>query len=544
MTRNQNHGRSAGRSGRGLRLRYLIYVSSAAACFLWLLLMPAFSGSLTERAPRFSVTLNDVSVGILTSREEAFSCLNDARRTFARERLATQGGGLALSDAELSISNITHSTDAPAEADDPAQVTQAMLEVLRSNVYATLGRHYTVKIGDYSVNLADSTEVLRLLDTALAAYDPDGTFYTELIPDPTREVSVLTARVAKKDAEVDDRDTEMTVLPTGGTFLAMTEKPEVERSPEEMDFSEFSLGLYDMSFDDSIEVVEAYLPASELTDLATAIDEVTKDKETPQIYEVKSGDSLSVIAENYNLSLDALIAMNPTLDDASQAIRPEDELIVTVPEPELAVRYETEEYIEESYEAEVVIVPNDDWYTNQTQVLQEPSSGFHKVIARSTWVNKSEVARTIVKEEVTWEAVPMIMEKGTKVPPTFIKPISGGRLSSPFGKRSRPTKGASTYHKGIDWATPVGTAVVASSSGVVTRAGWGSGYGNVVYIEHPNGMVTRYGHLSRILVKTGQSVQQGQKIALSGNTGVSTGPHIHFEILVNGVQVNPMKYLN
>ena len=91
---------------------------------------------------------------------------------------------------------------------------------------------------------------------------------------------------------------------------------------------------------------------------------------------------------------------------------------------------------------------------------------------------------------------------------------------------------------------PVGTSVVASSGGTVAKAGWGSGYGYVVYIQHPDGKQTRYGHLSKVLVKAGQKVKQGEKIALSGNTGVSTGPHIHFEILVGGSQVNPFSYMN
>ena len=136
------------------------------------------------------------------------------------------------------------------------------------------------------------------------------------------------------------------------------------------------------------------------------------------------------------------------------------------------------------------------------------------------------------------------MKRGTKIPPTYVKPISGGRLSSPFGKRSAPKKGASTYHKGVDWAIPTGTAVYASCGGTVKKAGWGSGYGYVVYITHSDGRETRYAHLSKVLVKAGQSVKQNQKIALSGNTGVSTGPHLHFEILINGKQVNPLKYLN
>ena len=196
-------------------------------------------------------------------------------------------------------------------------------------------------------------------------------------------------------------------------------------------------------------------------------------------------------------------------------------------------------YYEEDYEAEIVYVDNDDWYTNQTQTLQEPSAGHRKVVADVFYRNKEEVSREILKEEITYEAVPKVVERGTKIPPTYIKPISGGRLTSNFGRRKAPTRGASTYHKGVDWATPVGTAVMASSTGTVAKAGWGSGYGYVVYINHADGRQTRYGHLSKVLVSQGQTVTQGQKIALSGNTGVSTGPHVHFEVLINGSQVNP-----
>ena len=219
-------------------------------------------------------------------------------------------------------------------------------------------------------------------------------------------------------------------------------------------------------------------------------------------------------------------------------------MIITLPEPKLAVIRQEEAYYEEDYEAEVIYIDNDDWYTTDRVTRQEPSAGHRKVIALSTFENDKEVEREIIKEEVTYEAVPKIVERGTKIPPTYIKPISGGRMSSGFGRRNRPTKGASTNHKGIDWATPTGTTVVASCGGTVAKAGWGSGYGYVVYINHPDGRQTRYGHLSKVLVSAGQSVTQGQKIALSGNTGVSTGPHLHFEILINGSQVNPLKYLN
>ena len=99
-------------------------------------------------------------------------------------------------------------------------------------------------------------------------------------------------------------------------------------------------------------------------------------------------------------------------------------------------------------------------------------------------------------------------------------------------------------HKGVDWACPIGTAINASCDGKVVTAGWVRGYGYLVEIAHSNGMHTRYGHLSQILVSVGESVSQGEKVALSGNTGDSTGPHVHFEIIVNGSQVNPLDYLN
>ena len=95
-----------------------------------------------------------------------------------------------------------------------------------------------------------------------------------------------------------------------------------------------------------------------------------------------------------------------------------------------------------------------------------------------------------------------------------------------------------------DTTTLVIAPLVAACGGTVAKAGWGSGYGYVVYINHPDGRQTRYGHLSKVLVKPGQSVSQGQKIALSGNTGRSTGPHLHFEILIGGSQVDPFKYMN
>jgi murein DD-endopeptidase MepM/ murein hydrolase activator NlpD len=110
--------------------------------------------------------------------------------------------------------------------------------------------------------------------------------------------------------------------------------------------------------------------------------------------------------------------------------------------------------------------------------------------------------------------------------------------------RSNPFGGSSIeYHKGQDIAAPTGTPVNATADGVVVIAGWVKGYGNGIYIDHGNGISTRYGHLSRIDVVVGQIIKQGQHLGLVGSTGRSTGPHLHYEVRINGQPTNPLNYL-
>jgi murein DD-endopeptidase MepM/ murein hydrolase activator NlpD len=123
------------------------------------------------------------------------------------------------------------------------------------------------------------------------------------------------------------------------------------------------------------------------------------------------------------------------------------------------------------------------------------------------------------------------------------RPIGKGWLSSKFGKRADPFTGKQEYHKGVDFAGKEGADVLAVGDGVVTWSGRRSGYGNLVEINHGNGYVTRYGHNRSNTVEVGETVKKGQQIALLGSTGRSTGPHVHFEVLRNGKQVNPAKFI-
>jgi murein DD-endopeptidase MepM/ murein hydrolase activator NlpD len=124
-----------------------------------------------------------------------------------------------------------------------------------------------------------------------------------------------------------------------------------------------------------------------------------------------------------------------------------------------------------------------------------------------------------------------------------IMPTQGWLTSAFSSMREHPILHIARPHEGIDVTAPMGSPIEAPAAGVVTDAGWESGYGNTVTIDHGYGITTKFAHASKLLVKTGQRVQRGQRIALVGNTGLATGPHLHYEVHVNGRPVDPLKYV-
>ena len=123
------------------------------------------------------------------------------------------------------------------------------------------------------------------------------------------------------------------------------------------------------------------------------------------------------------------------------------------------------------------------------------------------------------------------------------QPVMGSELGSSFGWRIDPMTGQSALHTGLDFPAPVGTPIYSAAGGVVVNQEYHSQYGNMIEIDHGNDLVTRYAHASHVMVKKGDLIKFGQKIAEVGNTGRSTGPHLHFEVLVQGVPQDPQKFL-
>lgn len=122
-------------------------------------------------------------------------------------------------------------------------------------------------------------------------------------------------------------------------------------------------------------------------------------------------------------------------------------------------------------------------------------------------------------------------------------PLAAYALTSSFGERWHPILGGYRNHSGIDLAAPIGTPVYAPSDGIVRFAQWNGGYGLFVVLDHGGGLMTRYGHLSRVTVVPGQTVRAGELLAYVGSSGLSTGPHLHYEIWFNGNAIDPGRYL-
>ena len=161
---------------------------------------------------------------------------------------------------------------------------------------------------------------------------------------------------------------------------------------------------------------------------------------------------------------------------------------------------------------------------------------------------KEEEARKLLEEQMKQErlnaAVGIELTLETSID-KMIWPLPGdGRVYSKFGPRVAPTAGASTYHKGVDIGGEYGAQIVAALAGTVSKVAYSWDGGNHVIIDHGNGVQTKYLHCSKTLVQTGDFVMQGEVIALVGSTGVSTGPHLHFGVIVNGTHVDPEKYIS
>ncbi|MBE5949866.1 MAG: LysM peptidoglycan-binding domain-containing protein [Lachnospiraceae bacterium] len=469
-----------------------------------------------EDALLYEVCVNDKVVGYVDDADMAEDAYLNARL-----QINAASDSMVYMDASLAVNVIDDKKSTLCEED----LQDAIYDLLMESVVTPKEPAYTLKIGDVTVHLADTQEVVALFERIKDKYDAEDAFEVVLAEKEDTMFTAFTAHIVLPETE--ENSTVIVYAPNGEYD---------ETDEEEVDIED---GLKVIEFEEDIEIVEAFVSESQLMTAEEAFEFLTKENEEKQIYKVVKGDCMWNIAKAHGMTTSQLFALNENITEKS-ILRIGQEVVITVPEPELSVITKEVVTYDEYYNAPVQYVYNDSWYTTKSVVLQEGTEGYHNVSASVSYRNGKEYDREILEETIIEESTPKIIEVGTITPPTFIRPVNGGRVTSNYGWRAWQGK----VHTGIDYGISTGTKVMASCGGKVVQAGWNGGYGYCITIQHANGIKTRYAHLSKVLVSVGQYVSQGQKIALSGNTGNSTGPHLHFEVIVSGRAVDPRKYLN
>ena len=299
-----------------------------------------------------------------------------------------------------------------------------------------------------------------------------------------------------------------------------------------------------IDFLEGVEIVECDLPVESFTNLADAALLLNSTKAGEVTYEVEKGDVWSVIAQDNDMSNADLLALNPGYDIDKLQIG--DVLLISNAVPYLTVVSVQMEYYVAEIPYEIEYVDDDTMYIGDTRVISKGEYGAADTVARVTFEGTTEVERVIESETILSEPVTEIQARGTKERPTWMPTGSfrwptSGTITSRYGYRN--IFGGTSFHSGIDIANSKGTDIVAADGGEVIYAGWQSGYGYLIQIDHLNGYVTYYGHNSKLLVSVGDKVYKGQHIAEMGATGRVTGTHCHFEVRYNGERKNPLDYL-
>lgn len=306
-------------------------------------------------------------------------------------------------------------------------------------------------------------------------------------------------------------------------------------------------------FVQNVRTVEGLFPHQSVADEATLRGKLTSQAVVEKTYTVQAGDTLSTIAQKHDMTTAELRALNAAYA-STDMVHIGDVLTIRRPESYLQVKVIKTVRYTETIDYETQYVNRSDWYVTKSQVKVKGQEGSQDVVAEITYLDGVEQGKKIVSRTVTKEPVTKVVERGTKKVYTSSGSavqqgdgIATGSMLWPVPICHNMSRGYSRGHYALDICNGPVTVnwkpCVAADGGTVVYAGWYYGYGNYVKIRHANGLETAYAHLNAISVVKGQQVSRGQQVGLIGNTGNSSGPHLHFEVIRNGVRVNPLNYV-
>lgn len=302
--------------------------------------------------------------------------------------------------------------------------------------------------------------------------------------------------------------------------------------------------ILDVYFKEEVKVNPGYIDIMDFEaydTVETALEYVKKGTREVKIHTVQKGENYWVIADYYGVNPYDLEAANP--DIKAETLQIGMEISLVTPRPLINVVTVEKATYSDKIAFEVEYEQTNSLYKGETKTKVGGAYGERVVEAELIRHNGREIGRTIISENITVQPQTKVVYQGTKDAPPRIgtgslaHPTSRGIVTSEFGWRW------GRQHTGIDIGLNIGTSVKAADGGVVTFAGYSSSYGRYIIIDHGGNLSTLYAHNSVLNVKKGDKVFQGQVIAASGNTGYSTGPHLHFEVRKNGVPQNPRNYV-
>jgi len=294
-------------------------------------------------------------------------------------------------------------------------------------------------------------------------------------------------------------------------------------------------------FKEDIELVKTSARISNFLNLEEAKNLVLLGSNKVQQYTVKDGDTLWDIARSVKIDMDQIQFSNPGMDPEELSIGQVLNLSKEV--PLITVMATREVTVNEEIPFPVEVQRDDRLLFGEQKLICKGESGEQIVTYRITRENGFETEREIISQTIVREAKKETVAKGSltmlasRGGTACLAWPCGGGIESTFGMRW------GRMHEGVDLGANYGSDVVAVAGGTVIDTGWQGGYGKTVEISHGSGLVTRYCHLSSICVDSGQVVERGELIGLVGSTGNSTGPHLHFEVLIGGQPRNPVNYL-
>lgn len=303
------------------------------------------------------------------------------------------------------------------------------------------------------------------------------------------------------------------------------------------------------TFSENVETVNGLFPTTTImtTDAMNKI--ISGTSKSAVTYTVTVGDTVTSIAKANNTTIADLNNLNK--NQLGDELHPGDLINLNVAAPMLDVEMvKTVTYLV-PMSFQTVTEKNNSQYTDYSKLKKEGVNGVQQCVDKVYYVNGVESKRDVISRTVTTPSIDKVVVTGTKKRSQYSDAgVSSGNLIWPVPSLHMITTYFAwrwgSFHTGIDisGSGAYGRTIVAADGGTVVSSGWSNGYGNCVKISHENGIVTLYGHASRLLVTAGQRVSKGQAIALIGSTGNSTGPHCHFEVIKNGTKVNPLTYVN